>query len=124
MVMAHSQAAYRRLGRLVAKAGSESLETLAPTYEAELMSALRRRATRKGHTNVLMHLLGFLRAQLDKADRAELLESMESYRLGLVPLIVPMTLLKHHFRRHPNPYVNQQYYLNPHPPELMLRNLI
>lgn len=124
MVMAHSQAAYRRLGRLVAKAGSESLETLAATYEAELMTALKRCATRKGHINALMHLLGFLRTQLDKADRAELLESMEDYRQGLVPLIVLITLLKYHFRRHPNPYANKQYYLNPHPPELMLRNLI
>ncbi|QBQ56461.1 DUF1722 domain-containing protein [Nitrosococcus wardiae] len=123
-VMAHSQAAYRRLGRLVAKAGSEPIETLATAYEAELMSALKKCATRRGHANVLMHLLGFLRTQLDKEDRAELLESIENYRLGLVPLVVPITLLKHHFRRHPNPYVNKQYYLNPHPPELMLRNLI
>lgn len=123
-VMAHSQAAYRRLGRLVAEAGSEAIEVLAARYGSELMDALKRRATRRGHANVLMHLLGFLRAKLDKEDRAELLDSIESYRRGLVPLIVPITLLKHHFRRHPNPYVNKQYYLNPHPPELMLRNLI
>ena len=123
-VMAHSQAAYRRLGRLVVRAGSEPIEALAAAYMAELTATLKRRATRPRHINVLMHLLGFLRAKLDREDRAELLETIESYRQGLVPLIVPITLFIHHFRRYPDPYISQQYYLNPHPPELMLRNLI
>jgi uncharacterized protein YbgA (DUF1722 family)/uncharacterized protein YbbK (DUF523 family) len=124
MVMAHSQTAYRRLGRLVARVGSEPLEVLATAYMADLMDTLKRRATRRGHTNALMHLFGFLRTKLGKEDRAALLEAIESYRQGLVPLRVLITLLNHHFRRHPDPYVNKQYYLNPHPLELMLRNLI
>jgi uncharacterized protein YbgA (DUF1722 family)/uncharacterized protein YbbK (DUF523 family) len=123
-VMAHSQAAYRRLGRLVARAGSEPIEALAVAYITELTAALKRRATRPGHANVLMHFLGFLRPKLEREDREELLEAIESYRRGFVPLIVPITLFLHHFRRYPDPYISQQYYLNPHPPELMLRNLI
>ncbi|MBM3789977.1 MAG: DUF523 and DUF1722 domain-containing protein [Acidobacteria bacterium] len=47
---------------------------------------------------------------------------VENYRQGLVPLIVPITLLAHHFRRHPAPWVLDQTYLNPYPAELMLRN--
>ncbi len=60
----------------------------------------------------------------DAEDKAELLEIIEAYRVGQVPLVVPMTLLNHHFRRHPTPYVKDQYYLEPHPKELMLRNVL
>ncbi len=124
MVMAHSQAALQRLGRLVARAGSEPLEELAQTYVTELMETLKRRARRKQHANVLMHLMGYLKRALDSDDKAEMLETVEAYRLGQVPLVVPITLLRHHFRRHPAPYVQDQYYLEPHPKELMLRNVL
>ena len=124
MVMAHSQAALQRLGRLVARAGSEPLEELAQTYVTELMETLKRRARRKQHANVLMHLMGYLKRALDTEDKAEMLETVAAYRLGQVPLVVPITLLRHHFRRHPAPYVQDQYYLEPHPKELMLRNVL
>lgn len=125
-IMAHNQAAYRRLGQRVATAGTEAragrMEALLDEYEGGLMATLKRRATRRTHTNVLMHLMGYLKKQLDTADKQELLEVFGRYRHGTLPLIVPMTLLKHHFRRHPDPYVQGQHYLDPHPAELMLRN--
>ena len=121
-VLAHNQSAYRRMGRLVAQAGSRPLGELAQDYVTELMTALRRKATRRAHVNVIAHLFGFVSKQIDAADRAEMLELLEQYREGLLPLIVPITLLKHHFRRHPNAYIQRQHYLNPHPRELMLRN--
>jgi uncharacterized protein YbgA (DUF1722 family) len=88
------------------------------------MSALAKPVPRKQHVNVLQHLLGYLKNQLDSEDKAEMLEVIEHYRDGIVPLIVPITLLKHHFRRHPHEYIERQVYLSPHPHELMLRNLI
>ena len=124
ILMAHSQAAYRRLGRLVAHAGVAELQVLAQEYATEMMTALKRRATRKQHCNVLMHLLRYLKNNLDRNDKAELIEMFEAYRRGELPLIVPITLLQHHFRRHPNAYVTDQYYLQPYPQELTLRNQI
>jgi uncharacterized protein YbgA (DUF1722 family) len=124
IVMAHSQTATKRLGRLVARAGVEPIGGIASDYIHILMSTLKRRANCKQHANVLMHLMGFLKRALDSGDKAELVETIDAYRLGRVPLIVPITLLKHHFRRHPQPYVQEQYYLEPHPKELMLRNLV
>ena len=122
LVLAHNQAAYRRMGRLVARAGEPGLEALAAEYAQELMTALKRRATRGRHANVLEHLFGFVSRHLDAADRAEMVDVLADYRAGLLPRLVPVTLLKHHFRRHPNPYVERQVYLDPHPKELMLRN--
>jgi uncharacterized protein YbgA (DUF1722 family)/uncharacterized protein YbbK (DUF523 family) len=124
LVMAHNQAAYKRLGSLLADAGTQDLKTLSQTYIEELMSALRRPASRRGHANVLQHLLGYLKNRLDPEDKAEMLAVIEQYREGLVPLVVPITLLKHHFRRHPHEYIERQVYLSPHPHESMLRNLI
>jgi uncharacterized protein YbgA (DUF1722 family) len=121
-VMAHGDVFYRRLGRLVADAGRRPMDELAAEYISGFMAALTHRATRKRHANVLMHLMGYLKRDLDGDDKAELRDVIERYRIGQLPLIVPITLLKHHFRRFPDPYVARQVYLDPHPRELMLRN--
>jgi uncharacterized protein YbgA (DUF1722 family)/uncharacterized protein YbbK (DUF523 family) len=122
-LMAHSPSHYQEMGRLVAQAGSLPWEEMVETYGHLLMEGLKVLGTPGKHTNVLQHLMGFLKDALSKDDKAELLGLIEDYRTGLVPLIVPLTLLKHHLRRHPVPdWVHQQVYLNPYPKELMLRN--
>jgi len=124
IIMAHSPAGYGELGRLVAQAGSKPLEPLARHYIERLMRLLAERAPRKRHANAMQHLLGYLRRHLDAGDRAELLDTIEAYRKGEYPLVVPLSLLRHHFRRNPHPWVNQQLYLQPHPRELMLHNAV
>jgi len=124
LIMAHSQQAYRELGRMVAACGDEDPTSFGARYIDFLMAALRQRASRRNHANVLKHVQGFLKEHIDAQDKQELNEVIETYRIGRVPLVVPITLLNHHFRRHPDEYMQRQYYLNPHPPELMLRNLI
>lgn len=124
LILAHDQEAYRQLGRLVADAGKSDIEMLAAEYVATLMPALKRPATPRQQVNVLQHLLGFLKEHLDRSDREEMVETIGQYRQGLLPLIVPITLIRHHFRRNPDSYVLRQYYLSPHPKELMLRNRI
>ncbi len=121
-IMAHSTEQYRALGRLVAEAGSRPIRELADDYAALLMNTLRKRATARRHTNVLMHILGYLKKHLSSADKQELLDCIDEYRLDRMPRIVPITLLKHHFRHHPNAYIADQTYLNPDPLELKLRS--
>ncbi len=124
VLMAHNPQGYRELGRLVARVGLEPLADLAECYIERLMELLRQRATRNRHVNVLQHLTGYLRKRIDPEDRAELHDSIQSYRRGDVPLVVPMTMLQHYFRRHPDPYIARQVYLQPHPRELGLRNAL
>jgi uncharacterized protein YbgA (DUF1722 family)/uncharacterized protein YbbK (DUF523 family) len=122
-LMAHSPSHYQEMGRLVAQAGSLPWEELMETYGRLLMEGLEVLGTPGKHTNVLQHLMGFLKDALAKEDKAELLGLIEDYRREFVPLIVPLTLLQHHLRRHPVPdWVHQQVYLHPYPKELMLRN--
>ena len=124
LLMAHSPAAYKELGRMLARLDGAQLEALAGRYIARVMRALGTRASRKRHVNVLQHLLGYLRRHVDGASRGDLVEVIDAYRLGMVPLVVPLALLQHHFRRNPHPYIEQQVYMNPHPRELMLRNTL
>lgn len=124
LLMAHNQAAYRRLGQRVAASTPTNLAETLHTYEAEFMAALTRKADPGRHANVLQHLLGYLKRDLDAGDRAEMVEVIDRYRRRELPLVVPITLLRHHFRRHPNDYVARQIYLTPHPDELMLRNRV
>lgn len=113
VLMAHGPKHYRALGRLVARATRGSARVLAGEYIHEFMNALRHRASPARHANVLMHLMGYLKKQLAREDKAELLELIHSYRQGKLPLAVPVTLLRHHFRHHPNTTVASQVYLQP-----------
>jgi len=119
VVMAHNQTAYRRLGQLVAAAGRKGFNKLTEKYEAELMSAMKRPATRRQHTNVLQHLQGYFSRSLSAGDRQEMTEIISQYLRGLVPLVAPLTLIRHHLRHHPNDWALQQVYLDPYPRELM-----
>jgi uncharacterized protein YbgA (DUF1722 family)/uncharacterized protein YbbK (DUF523 family) len=121
-LLTHGQRGYQQLGRIVANPKKQPVRNLAAEYISQLMTALKRPATRRAHTNVLQHVQGYLKDKLDKSDKQELVQTIEQYRLGFLPLIVPITLLHHHFRRNPVPYMVKQIYLSPHPPELMLRN--
>ncbi len=97
---------------------------LGPRYFSELMSALKKCATRRTHSNVLQHISGYLKQAISPEDKQEMQHVIGQYRHGIVPLVVPLTLLKHHFRQHPDPYIAQQVYLQPHPENLSLRNAI
>jgi uncharacterized protein YbgA (DUF1722 family) len=121
-LMAHSPKHYTEMGRLVADAGKQNWDELTAEYGAMLMEGLAVMGTRGKHVNVLQHLMGFLKNHLSSEDKQELLGLIEDYRQGLLPLIVPLTLLKHHLNRYSVPdWVHQQVYLHPYP-KLMLRN--
>ena len=122
ILMAHSPEAYRQLGRLVARARGVARKDLERRYTEQFMSALAVIATPRRHTNVLQHMAGYFKNLLDATSKAELGAAIDDYRRGLVPLVVPMTLLRHHVRVHGVSYLEGQRYLAPHPKELMLRN--
>ncbi|MEB2622567.1 MULTISPECIES: YbgA family protein [Pseudomonas] len=124
LLMAHNPMQYKILGNLLGNMGQTDPQELGPRYFSQLMAALKKCATRRTHTNVLHHLSGYLKKTLSAEDKQEMQHLIGQYRQGIVPLVVPLTLLKHHFRQHPDPYIDQQVYLQPHPENLSLRNAI
>ena len=121
-LMSHSTKAYRELGRLVAEAKPLPRAALERRYRAGFMQALAERATPGRNANALQHAAGHLKNLLDPESRSELAQLIDDYRRGLVPLVVPITLLRHHAQRQQVAYLLGQTYLDPHPKELMLRN--
>lgn len=122
LLLAHGAAGYAALGRLVAHARDYRTDELFAEYERGFVAALQPRATAKKVSNVLEHMLGYFKKQLTHDEKAELLEAIAAHRSGLVPVLVPLTLLKHYVRKYRVDYLARQVYLSPYPEELMLRN--
>ena len=122
LLMAHDPKAHSLLGRVVAGAKGRPRRELIEEYETAFMEILKKLATLRKHTNVLHHVLGHFKKLLTPEDRSEILQVIEDFRRGHVPLVVPVTLLRHHVRRHEVTYLAGQSYLEPHPKQLMLRN--
>jgi uncharacterized protein YbgA (DUF1722 family)/uncharacterized protein YbbK (DUF523 family) len=122
LLMAHSQQLYKELGQRVANPHAMPREQLASEYQAAFMRALATLATVGRHVNVLQHMIGYVTDGLDEGDRAEMHRTVAEYQAGLVPLVVPLVLLRHHVRKQKVDYLLGQTYLEPHPKELMLRN--
>lgn len=121
-ILAHSPKHYTILGKLVADAKQYRPDALHAKYISTLMEGLRLLATVKKNTNVLQHLAGYFKDRLSPDEKPELREIIGNYHNGLVPLIVPLTLICHYVMKYDVEYLKKQYYLNPHPVELMLRN--
>ena len=124
LAMAHHVPGYKALGRLLADAGKQDIAELTERFIATLMSTLTHRATRRSHSNVLFHLSGYLKKTVSSDERQRLRTLIDRYRRGEVPLVVPVTMLQHHFANTPNAYIDNQVFMAPYPDELQLRNLV
>jgi uncharacterized protein YbgA (DUF1722 family) len=122
LLRSHSEKHYRLMGKLVAGEKKRSNKSLYEEYESLLMDALKLHTTVAKHTNVMMHMLGYFKKQLSSAEKAEMLDLIQEYRQGYLPLVVPLTLFSHYVRKYDQSYLAQQTYLNPHPVALKLRN--
>ena len=113
-LLAHCETTYRILGKRLAGIGAQDLEAFCEQYIALLMNGLKKPDTRSKHINVLQHIAGFFKKNLDKHDKHELSKLIETYRDGIMPREVLITMLRHYLRKFPNDYLDGQYYLR-HP---------
>ncbi len=121
-IMAHSPGHAGQIGKMVARAKEIPSLELFEQYEKMLMESLRLKATVRKNTNVLQHSMGYFKKVLTAGEKLELAELIENYRKGYLPLIVPLVLLQHYVRKYDQPYLEEQFYLDPLPIELQLRN--
>ena len=122
LIMSHSPKHYGLLGKLVAQMKEIPLPEMYERYQTLLMEALRLKTTIKKNANVLLHVMGYFKKNLSPAEKEELLRIVNNYQKGYIPLIVPVTLLNHYMWKYDQTYLKSQYYLDPHPLELKLRN--
>lgn len=122
LIMAHSVELYRIMGKLVARVGERDNNDIFEHYLEKLFKALSYKHTIKKNVNVLSHVMGYFKKDITSSEKAELLELIGQYHKGLVPLVVPITIINHYIRKYDKEYLAIQYYLAPYPAELMLRN--
>ncbi|MCG8671542.1 MAG: DUF523 and DUF1722 domain-containing protein [Pseudomonadales bacterium] len=123
-LMSHSIQGYKNLGNLVANLKDKRFEELKSEYLLEFMATIKSPTSKGLHCNTLEHVQGYLKKRITAREKAQLHDSIEHYRKGYVPLVVPITLLNHYTKIHfsPNAYIRNQTYLQPHPLELGLHN--
>lgn len=121
VLMAHSPKDYKKLGQFVAAIADYDIDEFYQMYRTAFMRAIAHRASRKNNTNVLMHLQGYFKRDIDASQKEELASLIKAYHRGEMPLLAPLTLIHHHLRLHPDPYIEEQVYLNPYPEKLRLR---
>ena len=122
LLMSHNQKNLTKLGQIAASSKGKVPHVLKQEYFLLLTETLRLRATTRKHVNVLMHLIGYFKKDLSPEEKHELLEIISNFQNNLVPLIVPLTLLKHYIIKYDKEYLKNQWYIEPHPLELILRN--
>jgi len=122
LILSHSPKHYKMMGKLVADGKSIAMKELYREYEGILMEALKLKTTFAKNSNVLQHIMGYFKRQISSDEKQEILEIIQQYREGYIPLIVPVTLMKHYVRKYKQSYISMQTYLNPHPAALQLRN--
>jgi uncharacterized protein YbgA (DUF1722 family)/uncharacterized protein YbbK (DUF523 family) len=122
LILSHSPKHYSTLGKLIAQAKKYQPDVLYSEYIEILMEGVRLLATSKKNTNVLLHIAGYFKKLIPTEEKRKLLGIIEQYHKGYIPLIVPVILINHYVREFDEPFLKNQYSLNPHPVELMLRN--
>ncbi|MEK9629941.1 MAG: DUF523 and DUF1722 domain-containing protein [Nitrospinota bacterium] len=122
LLLAHSRQHYQKLGKIVAEAKKNPWNKVLANYIYMFMEAFAYKTTNKKNTDVLMHMMGFFKKLIPSEDKKDILDAIENYRNELVPLVVPVTLIRHYVKKYDVSYLQDQVYLNPHPKELMLRN--
>ena len=122
LLRSHDEKGYRALGRLIGELGTRPDREIFVEYETAFMETMSRRATVSKHVNVMHHIMGYLKRDLAAENKRLILSAIEDYRGGLLPITVPLSLLRYEVESRGIDYVRGQLYLEPHPRELMLRN--
>jgi uncharacterized protein YbgA (DUF1722 family) len=122
VLMAQGADHYKTLGNIVANHKALDTCEVIQTYRANLTFALATPATRKNHTNTLQHILGYLKRSTSSEARSSINDTIHKYRQGEIPLVVPLTLLKHYLDQYGDSYIRAQRYLRPYPESMSLRN--
>lgn len=120
--LAHNQVKYRLMGKFIAQIAEFELETAYQQYFTLMATLLNFKTTPKKHVNVLMHMLGYFKKELTSLEKQEMLDLINRFSEGLLPLIVPITMFKHYIQKYDKEYLAKQHYVEPHPLELKLRN--
>mmetsp|Transcript_3670 Transcript_3670/g.4069 ORF Transcript_3670/g.4069 Transcript_3670/m.4069 type:complete len:337 (+) Transcript_3670:136-1146(+) len=100
VMMAHCEDVMPQLDKLLSKhKNSENIEELYEKYYQQFFQGIKKRATRSSTRKSLVHLIDYLKKNVDVDDRDEMIQLVEEYHNGEVPFTIPSTLITHHLRK-------------------------
>ncbi|WP_332921575.1 DUF523 and DUF1722 domain-containing protein [Persicobacter psychrovividus] len=119
-VMSHSPSALNQLGRMVSNPDKKAMDQVYKEYIALLMETIKQPAKKNGILNALQHVYGYFKNKVDEDEKKYLLEMLEDYKEGFVPLIMVRRALSHLAEKHENEYILQQNLIKRYPKHLNL----
>lgn len=120
ILILHHYGESKDLGRIIAGVTDDTAPEIADEYIAGVMQTLKRMATRRHHGQVLTRIVGTINKQLDEAQKRDILDMINEYTAGELPLSAPVRLIRHYLTAIDDPYIANQSYLQPYPDSLGL----
>lgn len=124
MLQAKDEQLYRALGNMIGNHDSLPFETIFGMYEFGFKTAIGRKSSIKRTRNVLEHMAGFFKNDLDKSEKEILHTHIKDYADKIVPLIVPLSTIHLYAKKYNIQYLLNQIFLDPYPKALALRSHI
>ncbi len=100
LLAAHNEKTAKALGKRLAKLTQASLEEVADHYISEFMKATVKPVERLQQANLLQKIHRFIKDAMTADERSEINLQIQRYRQGVIPLIVPMTMIRHFFTKY------------------------
>lgn len=118
LLMAHAPDRYQALGRIAANPEKKKVSELFSEYQDLFLTSINRVPTQKQWVNVLQHVFGYFKKNLNSKEKEQILATFEEYREGEIPLIAPLTLLRHLAQKYEVSYLLEQALFQPYPKHL------
>lgn len=124
LLLSKSRKNYTKLGQIVANKQHLNFQSCLDSYVLLFKDTIAMKSSIKKIVNVLDHMAGFLKKELESIEKEELHTAIREFREGIIPLIVPVKLIRMYTRKYEEEYLNSQVFLAPYPEELGLRSEI
>jgi uncharacterized protein YbgA (DUF1722 family)/uncharacterized protein YbbK (DUF523 family) len=122
LIYSKGQESYKKLGSIVANHDKNELEDVLKEYKLSFLLAIGEKGNIKKTYNVLLHIFGYFKKLINKAEKEHILTACEEYKEGIIPLIAVVKLINLYVKRFDDQYLKTQKFLNPYPKELGLRS--
>lgn len=119
LLMVYNQRLLRVLGNIVANKKKKKTEEVIEDYRENFLICLSKAPRYTSNINILMHALGYFKNQLSRKEKNFLLESLQEYKMGRLPLCVSTSLMKSWIIRFGQEYLLNQTFFEPYPKELI-----
>ena len=116
--MSYNQKNLKIMGNLIANRSKEPIKKIIDKYEKLLQYTFTRGTRCNSNINILQHAFGYFSKNITKNEKEMLLNIIEKYRDKKTSLEIPIALLKSWIIRFDEPYLKNQTYFEPYPPEL------